>query len=38
MGESFDKVGRVLGIYAKLINGEIVNKSAEAQRVVRQIR
>lgn len=32
MGESFDKVGRVLGIYAKLINGEIVNKSAEAQR------
>lgn len=30
MGESFDKVGRVLGIYTRLLNGEVVNKSAEA--------
>lgn len=32
MGESFDKVGRVLGIYTRLLNGEVVNKSAEAAR------
>ena len=32
MSESIDKVERVLGIYSKLMNGEIVNKAKEAQR------
>lgn len=32
MSENTDKVERVLGIYTKLLNGEIVNKTAEAQR------
>lgn len=32
MNENVDKVERVLGIYSKLINGEIVNKAAEAQK------
>lgn len=32
MNENVDKVERVLGIYSKLINGEIVNKAEEAQK------
>ena len=32
MEESIDKVERVLGIYSKLMNGEIVNKAEEAQK------
>ena len=32
MSENTDKVERVLGIYTKLLNGEIVNKAAEAQK------
>ena len=32
MEENVDKVERVLGIYTKFMNGEIVNKATEAQR------
>lgn len=32
MNDNVDKVDRVLGIYSKLINGEIINKKEEAQR------
>ena len=32
MNENVDKVERVLGIYSRLMNGEIVNKAAEAQK------